>query len=65
MEIEYSRIFFRGKIVVNRLLTWTSLIDQFFYPVEGEGRDKMGGLRGFVILASYKFNFIEVHNKLV
>ena len=42
-----------------RLPTWTSLIDQFGYLVVGNGWGKR------VILSSYKFNFIIVHDNLV
>ena len=45
-----------------RLLTWTLLIGQFCYTVEGVNGMDAGGV---VILASYKFLFIRVHDNLV
>ena len=43
------------------LLTWTSFIDQFVHPFflgGGEGNRKREGM-GVVILAMYKFHFLE------
>ena len=41
-----------------RLLTWTSLIGQFVYPVRG---DEGKGVDEWIVnLASYKFQFIRV-----
>ena len=47
-----------------RLLTWTSFIGQFVHSVRG--RDRLNVVIGvFVILTSYKFQFIRVHDNLV
>ena len=42
-----------------RFLKWTSFISQFVLPVRG------GWMWAIVILASYKFHFIRVHDNLV
>ena len=43
------------------LLTWTSFIGQFVYPVGEEGMGVKGMDGVIVILASNKFKFIRVH----
>ena len=48
-----------------RCLTRTSLIGQFVYPVGEERIGKMWRMGGIVILASYKFHLIRVHDNLV
>ena len=50
------------------LLTWTSLICPFLYPVGPEGmwvKWVNEGEGGVIFLASYKFHFMRVHNILV
>ena len=45
-----------------RLLTWISFIGQFVHSLGWEGMGERGWI---VILASYKFYFIRMHNNLV
>ena len=61
MDIEYTMdIMTEEKFTQFRLLTSTSIIGQFIHPV---GLSRL--MEGIVILASYKFYFIRVHDNLV
>ena len=62
MDVEYTRIYDRGKIVVN---TGCSFIGQFVRLLGGGRGWSKGEDRGIVILARCKFLFISEHENLV
>ena len=65
MDIEYVDILTRKNCGQFRLLIWTSFTVSFVNSAGEEGMGQRGMMGRIVILASYEYHYIRVHENVV